>query len=165
MVKGYIARKKAILNSLYFYYSAHNHLWNWLYEDITRDKFDWPEWKNKKYKNAKWSNGCFGCFYKDHIFKIRNINSCYKYCPFKIDKNVDCLNGLYSKYCDYRRKYKNITNYYINSIDSQENYINILSQEKYYQLIKLEKELKNIILKIRDFPIKKKINNRKVKLI
>lgn len=162
MVKGYIARKKSILNNLYFYHTAHINLWNWIYEDMTRNKFDWPGWKNKKYENARWSMSCFGCFYKDSIFEVLHENSCYKHCPFEINKNLNCLNGLYTKYCEYKQKYINITNYFINS---QENYINILSQEKYYQFIRIEKELKNIIIQIRDFPVKKKINNRKIKLI
>ena len=162
MVKGYIARKKAILNNLCFYHSSHISLWNWIYEDITRDKSNWPGWKNKKFKDAKWSMNCFGCFYKDSIFKIWNINSCYKYCPFEIIKNKGCLNGLYTRYCNYKYRYMNIIKYFINA---QENYINIISQEKYYQFIETEKELKNVILQIRDFPIKKKISNRKVKLI
>ena len=132
---------------LVFELSLHKELYNWLLEDITRKKRDWPRWKHnggdieKPYCGAH----CFACGYADKS-TIENLgyssdeDKCM-YCPFDIDINKTCLNGLYLKYSllkeSYLSKYQSIEN------------------KKY-----IEEKIKNIITQIRDFPIKKDIKYR-----
>jgi len=56
------------------YYSLHQKLWNWLSENPTKEKFNWPEWEDEQYsdsdcfyKGIEINSDCFCCAYsEDH---------------------------------------------------------------------------------------------------
>lgn len=74
-----------------FNHTAHKELWNYLAENPTKQKEDWPEWKVNGGKYSRVDGNCFACEF--------TIDSTCCDCPL-IWPNNYCAgyNGLYSKW-------------------------------------------------------------------
>ena len=127
-----------------FELSLHKELYNWILNDITRKKRDWPRWKSNggDIEKPYYSAHCFACGYADKVMKnilnYSNDEEKCEYCPFNIDINKTCLDGLYLKYSLLKESY-------LSKYQSKEN-------KKY-----IKKQIEEIIIQIRDFPIKKDV--------
>ena len=119
-------------------------MWQWLSDNPNKNKRDWPRWKRNggDIEKPYYSAHCFACGYADKS-TIENLgyssdeDKCM-YCPFDIDLNKTCLNGLYLKYSLLKESY-------LSKYQSKEN-------KKY-----IKKQIEEIIIQIRDFPIKKDV--------
>ena len=86
-----------------FDHTNHIKLWQWLADNPTKDKCDWPEWKENG-GNIKYTyNYCFACYYiilYAYKYDPHHSRSVCSYCPFGDLGNSDrgCLGGLYHKW-------------------------------------------------------------------
>jgi len=65
------------------YHNLHQKLWNWLSQNPTKEKFEWPEWEEEQYSGSD-------CFYKD----VEINNDCFC-CEYSCDHHDgDCYTCL-----------------------------------------------------------------------
>ena len=84
-----------------FNHTLHKELWNWLSENPTKTKFDWPKWKKLRKKPIP-TNYCFAC-------EAASCKSCEN-CPLDWGDRCSCisLNSPYNKYMA-AQKYRDYT--------------------------------------------------------
>ena len=122
-------------NVVYFPLSLHKKLYSWILEDPSRRKKYWPHWKENggNLEKPHHSAYCFACGfaieYMNKELGYADDKLKCSYCPFEVNPNDSCLNGLYNKYKELKN---NIT---------EDNLI----------------ELKNVINGIINYPVKKNI--------
>lgn len=79
-----------------FNLTAHKELWNWLAENPSNKKEDWPGWEENAGKYKKVDELCFACQYANDVDgKYGGCRSCpldgYK-------EGIGCLKGLFIKW-------------------------------------------------------------------
>lgn len=79
-----------------FHYDEHVARWDWLSKNPGKHKRDWP---GRFEAVSVRGGGCAGCEYGVRLCERKNmvISACI-FCPFKVDVEETCLNGLYSSW-------------------------------------------------------------------
>ncbi len=84
-----------------FDHTNHIKLWQWLADNPTKDKCDWPEWSVNGGKVKHIYNDCFSCEYSVSIITASgDAQHMCKYCPFGKYCAFTCMDGLYKKWAN-----------------------------------------------------------------
>ena len=104
--KGNEVFKSIPLPVVMFNYTAHRELWDWLANNPSKGKLEWPGWRENGGKHHS-SNGCFACEYCSRITNKQRRN---KYCecplvwPLATANSLDCFTEG-SPYAQWHRGY------------------------------------------------------------
>ncbi len=82
-------------NTIIFDHTNHVKLWDWLVNNPTKDKYNWPEWIHNGGTSMAIMR-CFACEYTSVLTQRKHYDCTY--CPFGDFHGKTCLDGLFGRW-------------------------------------------------------------------
>ena len=83
-----------------FNHTGHKEMWGWLADNPTKEKDEWPGWKQNGGEYHIVAEYCFACEYDYVVSDCASVGNC-RHCPLKgmsDETSYDCLDGDYEEW-------------------------------------------------------------------